>query len=138
MNVIVNFKQTFLQELKKSNIKLGEFCHLKNLNRDLINKVLKKCVWCEKITKEDEKISFHIIENWIIDKQNDSANREIFDVEELISKFKKCANKNVIVNMIMTKTSIDSRKIKALITGSKAFEDLTDDQFHVLKLIKLN
>ena len=40
--------------------------------------------------------------------------------------------------MIMTKTSIDSRKIKALITGSKAFEDLTDDQFHVLKLIKLN
>ena len=74
MNVIVNLKQTFLQQLKKSNIKLGEFYHLKNLNRDLINKVLKKCVWCEKITKEDEKISFHIIENWIIDKQNDRAN----------------------------------------------------------------
>jgi hypothetical protein len=87
MNRIVNFKETFLQELKKSNIKLVDFCHQKNFNCLLVTKLLKQLVWNEKIKKEDDKITFHIIENWIIDKQKDRANREIFDVKELILKF---------------------------------------------------
>ena len=33
----------------------------------------------------------------------------------------------------MTKTTIQSKKIKALIKGCNTFEDLTDDQFQVLK-----
>ena len=38
--------------------------------------------------------------------------------------------------MIMTKTTIQLKKIKALIKGCNTFKDLTDDQFQVLKLIK--
>ena len=118
--------------LKFKNIKLSDFCIQKNLNRDLINKIFNKYVWSSLLT-DDERIIYHVIENWIIDKQKDRANRKIFDVEQLISKFNKHADKNVIVNIIMTKTTIQSKKIKALIKGCNTFEDLTDDQFQALK-----
>ena len=42
MNRIVNFKETFLQELKKSNIKLVDFCHQKNFNCLLVIVVFNK------------------------------------------------------------------------------------------------
>jgi hypothetical protein len=35
MNVKINLKKTFLNELKKSNIKLCDFCQQKKLNRNL-------------------------------------------------------------------------------------------------------
>jgi hypothetical protein len=34
MNVKINLKKTFLNELKKSNIKLCDFCQQKKLNRN--------------------------------------------------------------------------------------------------------
>jgi|APCry1669190288_1035285.scaffolds.fasta_scaffold40772_3 hypothetical protein len=128
MNALLNIKEEFLKELKKSNIKLSDFCIQKNLNRDVIKKIFNKYIWSCLLT-DDERIIYHVIENWIIDKQKDRANREIFDVEQLISKFNKHADKNVIVNMIMTKTTIQLKKIKALIKGCNTFKDLTDDQY---------
>jgi hypothetical protein len=45
MNVKINFKETFLNELKKSNIKLCDFCQQKKLNPNLIDKILIKSTW---------------------------------------------------------------------------------------------
>ena len=75
MNVKINLKKTFLNELKKSNIKLCDFCQQKKLNRNLINKILIKSTWSSLFT-ENENVFFHVIENWLIDKQNKRAKRE--------------------------------------------------------------
>ena len=104
----------FLNELKKSNIKLCDFCQQKKLNPNLINKILIKSTWSSLFT-ENENLFFHEIENWLIDKQNERASREIFDVKELVSKFNKYADKNVILNIVIQKTTIERKKITALI-----------------------
>jgi hypothetical protein len=114
MNVKINFKETFLNELKKSNIKLCDFCQQKKLNPNLIDKILIKSTWSSLFT-ENENLFFHEIENWLIDKQNERASREIFDVKELVSKFNKYADKNVILNIVIQKTTIERKKITALI-----------------------
>jgi hypothetical protein len=130
MYVKINFKETFLNELKKSNIKLCDFCQQKKLNRNLINKILIKSTWSSLFT-ENENVFFHVIENWLIDKQNKRAKRETFDVKELVSKFTKYADKNFILNIEIEKTNIESKKITALVKGSNEFHDLTDEQFKV-------
>ena len=60
---------------------------------------------------------------------------EIFDVKEVQLKFNEYKQKDEIINMIMRKLGIESKKIANLVKNSKLFEDLTDDQFHVLNLI---
>jgi hypothetical protein len=47
-----------------------------------------------------------------IDKHNERANRQIFNVKELVSKFNIYGYKNVILYMIMTKTTIESKKLR--------------------------
>jgi hypothetical protein len=114
---------------------LRDFCLQKGLYQQLINKILLKCTWSSLFT-EDEEIMFYEIENWLIEKQLERADREIFDVNELVLKFDNYVDKKIILNTIMTKTIIERKKIKALIKDSNSFEDLTDDHFEVLKLIK--
>jgi hypothetical protein len=84
MNVKINFKETFLNELKKSNIKLCDFCQQKKLNPNLIDKILIKSTWSSLFT-ENENLFFHEIENWLIYLFNFSVNR-LFD-QAICSRF---------------------------------------------------
>ena len=52
------------------------------------------------------------------EKQNERANRKTFDVKELQLKFKGYKQKDDILNMIMRKMSIDSKKNQYLVKGS--------------------
>jgi hypothetical protein len=136
MNIKTNQKDIFFNELKKSNVTLQEFCVQKNLvNYAKLHNILKKIFWHKKL-ECDEELVVLIIENWLTDKKNERAHRQIIDVKEIQLKFKENKQKDNILNMIKNKMSIDSKKIKALVMGRKLFEDLTDDQFQVLNLIK--
>ena len=64
------------------------------------------------------------------------ASSQIFDVKELQLKFNEYKQKDDILNMIKRRMSINCKKITALVKGSKLFDDLSDEQFQVLNLIK--
>ena len=58
------------------------------------------------------------------EKQNARANRKTFNVKELQLKFKGYKQKGDILNMIMRKMSIDSKKNQYLVKGSIVFDVL--------------
>ena len=58
------------------------------------------------------------------EKQNARANRKTFNVKELQLKFKGYKQKDDILNMIMRKMSIDSKKNQYLVKGSIVFDVL--------------
>ena len=58
------------------------------------------------------------------EKQNARANRKTFNVKELQLKFKGYKQKDDILNMIMRKMSIDSKKNQYLVKGSIVFDFL--------------
>ena len=69
------FVDTFYEELKKSNLKLGDVCR-KNFNNTLqnINKTLNKIIFAQ-VLNEKEKQIVQNIEYWIIENQKKLLNK---------------------------------------------------------------
>ena len=62
MNVQKNFKGTFLNQLKISNISVKEFCNKKNLEHYDVGKILTKSIRATKFICNEE-IIIQVIEN---------------------------------------------------------------------------
>ena len=87
MNIRTNLKEIFYNELKKSNITVKEFCVRKNIiHYDKVFKIFKKKFWHKELNS-DEELVVQVFENWLNEKQNERASRQIFDVKELQLKF---------------------------------------------------
>ena len=110
MNVQKKFKESFYNQLINSNITTKEFCNKKNLQYHEVLNILKKSNWSNKFSCEEE-IIIQVIENWLTEKQIEKVSREIFDVKEVQLKFKEYKQKDDIINMIMRKLEIESKKI---------------------------
>ena len=98
MNVQKNFKESFHNQLKNSNITIREFCNIKNVEYHEVAKIITKSIWSNKFSCKEE-IIIQVIENWLTEKQIEKASREKFDVKDLQLKFKEYKQKDDIINM---------------------------------------